>query len=902
MVHHVRGGEGSSHYAKPAALEEQVMLKPISKMRDRIEVARDESDVVLFYDLMKLGELIVKIATAGLVAAVPDDRERYRYRLLHGLVRANGVGDWSRAAEAVTRPPIVERLTPAAREERNQLTQKNKAGTWQCEALSLLDECFAHLSVAKPDGSSTGLQWFHNFATLRNKTPVGHGAQLSTALSRACPSLEKSINLFIENFRVFRRPWAYISTSQSGKYRVSRITTEIDGFEALSTENQLATRYTDGVYVYFDEPMLVELVFSDKDVLNFYLPNGNFNGNKREPTFEVISYDSGATDEQDASPYMAAPVELPRSETTGEELHVVGASYTNIPPSRPGYVPRQKLEEDLRQKLTNSRHEVVTLAGRGGIGKTSLALSVLHKIADQGAFEYIVWFSARDVDLRDTGPKQVTQDVLTVQDMAKEFVRLTEPPERHSKGFDPLTHLCSALEKGVDGKPSLLVFDNFETVEGKREVYEIIDSFIRSPNKALITTRERGFTGDYAIEVGGMTNDEGQKLIDRTAIDLNISGALLTQEYRRQLLLESEGHPYVIKILLGRVKRTGEAKKPDRIMAGEEQILDALFERTYNETLSSQARRVFLNLSNWRSVVPQLALEAVLLRDAENEDDDRIRVGAAVDELYESSFVDIKESPAPEKERFVFVPLTAALFGRRVLPVSPLKNTVQADLDLLHKFGPTQQTDIPRGIKPKVESLFRNVQSERDALTKYLPILEVVARRYPPAWRHMVALYERSSANGGPANAKRTVEQYLQLPARRGDEREREEAWRKLAELRRQTGDFVGEVNALIEMSRLPNCPIEDITYTARRFLNSLNKERDVWSRSEKLALIEELAERMESRRAELYPNDFGRLAWLYLNKGDTDKAERATRQGLRRDENNKYLRDLAEKRLNIWL
>lgn len=102
-------------------------------------------------------------------------------------------------------------------------------------------------------------------------------------------------------------------------------------------------------------------------------------------------------------------------------------------------------------------------------------------------------------------------------------------------------------------------------------------------------------------------------------------------------------------------------------------------------------------------------------------------------------------------------------------------------------------------------------------------------------------------------------------------------------------------------MSRLPNCPIEDITYTVRRFLNSLNRERDVWSRSEKLETIEELAHRVEDRHAELYPNDFGLLTWLYLNKGDRAKAERATRQGLRKDRNNAHLRDLAEKKLNIW-
>ncbi len=877
------------------------MFRPIDKMRDRVEVARNESDVVLFYDLMKLGELVVKITTAGLIAAVQDDPKRRRYRLLHGLVRANGIGDWSRAAvEAMTKPPYVELLTPAAREEQNQLTQKSKAGSWQLEALSLLDECFAHLSVAKPQGQNSGLQWLQNFATLRNKTPVGHGAQLSTPLSKSCPSLEKSINLFTDNLRIFQRPWVYLSRNQSGRYRVSRITAEMGGFEALKGERQQETPYKDGVYVYYDEPISVELMFSDKDVLNFYFPNGNFNGNKREPTFETISYDSGATNEQDASPYMSPPVELPLSETTGGELQVLGGCYTNMPPARSSYIERSQLEEELHRKLTHPRHEVITLAGRGGIGKTSLALSVLHTVAEQGTFEYIVWFSARDVDLLEAGPKQVTQDVRTAHDMAKLFVKLMEPPERLKKDFDPLDHFCRALEKGVEGKPTLLVFDNFETVQGKREVYEIIDEFIRPPNKALITTRERSFTGDYAIEVGGMTNDEVQGLIDRTAIDLKINGALLTQEYRRQLYIESEGHPYVIKILLGRVAKSGVARKPDRIMAGEEQVLDALFERTYHDTLSPQAQRVFLNLSNWRSVVPQLALEAVLLRDAEDEENDRVRVGVAVEELYQSSFADIKESPPPENERFVFVPLTAALFGRRVLPVSPFKNTVQTDLELLRKFGPTQQTDIQRGISPKIESLFRNVRDERDALSKYLPILDVVTRRYPPAWRDMVSLYERPSTTDRPGRAKRAVEQYLQLPTRPGDEREREDAWRKLAELRQESGDFVGEVNALIEMSRLPNCPIEDLTYTTRRFLNSLSKERDAWSRSEKLALIEELSERMEERRAELYPNDFGRLAWLYLNKGDVDKAVRATRQGLRKDPDNEYLRNLAEKKLYI--
>lgn len=867
------------------------MFEPIDRMWKSVEVARDESDVALFYGLMKLGELVTKTATAGLVAAVEDDRERHRYRVLHGLVRANGLGDWGTAAQDVLKRPVLDLLAPAVREEElRELTHKSKAGSWQEEALSLLDECFQRVKVAKKREQVTGLQWLRDLSTLRNKTR-GHGAQPGEALSRACSSLEESIRLFSENFRMFQRPWAYLYLNQSGKHRVTRITADADGFEALKARSSQDTAYGDGVYVYLDRPVPVELMVSDADLSDFYLPNGNFNGKR----FELISYHSGDTREGDASPYMSPPVELPRSETAGGELHMLDnwACLSNIPPRPTGYVGRHDLEENLHQKLTRSRHGVITLSGRGGIGKTYLTLSVLHEIAEQGNFEYVVWFSARDVDLRASGPRQVTQDVLTARDMAKQFVRLMEPPEARTKGFDELEYFCNALKEGAEGGPTLFVFDNFETVRDKREVYEIIDGFIDSPNKALITTRERYFTGDYEIPVDGMTDGEAQELIDATARDLGIS-TLLKQTYRRQLLTESEGHPYVIKILLGEVAKSGVPSKPQRIMAGEEQILDALFERTYNETLSPQAQRVFLNLSNWRSVVPELALEAVLLRDVEDGGEDRIRVGAAVRELVQSSFADTKESPA-DGERFVFVPLTASLFGRRVLPVSPFRNAVQADLELLRKFGPTQQTDIQHGIRPKVVDLFRNVERERGALDRYLPLLEVVARRYPPSWRNMVSLYERHP-DDSLGKAKRAVEQYLQLPARPGDEQERMGAWRKLAELRERTGDLTGEVDALVGMCRLPGCPIEDVSYSARRILALFRQDQEarVWTREDKRLVYGEVADQMEGRTPELYPNDFGYLAWLRFNRGEREKAERFTKQGLRRDQDNEHLNRLA--------
>jgi len=64
------------------------VLLPFRRMRERIDLARKDSDTTLFYDLLSYGEMVVKFTVAGLLAAVPDDRSRSRYRHIYNLVRA----------------------------------------------------------------------------------------------------------------------------------------------------------------------------------------------------------------------------------------------------------------------------------------------------------------------------------------------------------------------------------------------------------------------------------------------------------------------------------------------------------------------------------------------------------------------------------------------------------------------------------------------------------------------------------------------------------------------------------------------------------------------------------------------------------------------------------------------
>jgi hypothetical protein len=275
-------------------------------------------------------------------------------------------------------------------------------------------------------------------------------------------------------------------------------------------------------------------------------------------------------------------------------------------------IQRPSLEERLKEALLHERHEIVTLNGPGGIGKTSLALSVLWKLAvdHKLRFEAVVWFSARDIDLLPSGPRPVRPHGLSIDDFANEFVQLMNPSERSTKGFKPAEYLSSALTHPPLG-PTIFVFDNFETVVSPAELFGWLDTYIRPPNKILITTRTRDFVGDLPLEVPGMTEQEAGRLIDSVAHRLGIM-ELMTSEYHREIYEESGGHPYVIKILLGEVAKERQARRPSRIIADQENILQALFERTYS-VLTPAAQHGFLLLSSWRSVVPALGVEAVVM-------------------------------------------------------------------------------------------------------------------------------------------------------------------------------------------------------------------------------------------------------------------------------------------------
>lgn len=856
------------------------MLGPLAQIEQRLAQSREDSDVAFFYELLNAGEMAVKLLTAAMVACLEPDRERHQYRLEYQLVRADGLGTWSAALDDVLTGPASQVLAQPARVFQRELTQVFRLGSedWQARSIESLHQARSAIDDAEePSSRVSGRRWVADFAALRNRTR-GHGATTAAACSAASRPLHESVMAVLANLSVFRLPWAHVRRNLSGKYRVTDLGTNVNPFHYLRSENNHSV--ANGIYLWADEPHRVGLLSTDDDVRDFYLPNGGFNGRR----YELLSY---ITDSRISTPideYQEPPGALPSSETQGlGELEVVGNVFSNLPSQSRGYVRRDVLEEEIASVLRDDRHPVITLVGRGGIGKTSLALEVLHTVAQSDRFFSIVWFSARDIELLPEGPKLVRPHVLTPSEIAEEYTALTRGADQCVSAAQSLDEFAAVLAAPGEGA-SLFVFDNFETVRSPAELYRWLDTHVRTPNKILITSRSRDFKGDFWIEVGGMLEGEFAELAQKTSVDLGIS-QLVDADYVAELYRESDGHPYVAKVLLGAVARAGERQKVARIMASQDRVLEALFERTFSQ-LTPAAQRIFLTLSNWRSLVPMVALEAAVNRP-QNE---RLDVEAAVDELRRSSLM--TASQPDDSDRYLSVPLSAALFGRRKQITSPWQAAIEADTEFLRLFGPVQESGVRHGFAAQIGRLFQNVaerlQHRPGEFERYRPVLEFVAHEQPVGWILFAQLLEEHRPIGWLDDVADAYRRYLEELPDDG------QIWRQLARVCRQQNDYLGSVQALIQRARLPEAVYADLSYAATRINTYLFDGVLEVDTDEKRILISALAETMERRRAEANATDLSRLAWLLMHIKRFNDAKLLVVEGLALDATNSHLQKLA--------
>lgn len=857
----------------------------VDQIMQRAARAKADSDFAYFFDLLLAAESITKFVTLGMLAAISDDKDRNRYRIEHGLVRADGIGDWARSIEDVLTGPASQYLLADAYPEQTQLTALSGSGTWQYESIRALREALSLLSIdaeAVPEKSDMK-RWFRLFATLRNKTRA-HGAIQPVSTTAPALALERSIDFVYRNLSIFRRSSVVLHRNLSGKYRVSPVAGDASPFDFLKRESTHVL--SNGVYIWWGGPRLIPLLYGSPELDNFYFSNGGFTGR----TFELLSYSTGDKKDGDATAYLALPGNLPPSETQGRgELLPRDNCLSNAPAPLADYVERPILESGLKGLLLDDKRPIVTLRGAGGIGKTSLALRVLEDVYKTERYVTVVWLSARDVDLQLSGPKPVRPNVISPDDMGIIYSNLVLSPEQASeKTFKPRAFFESQLQNSDTG-PCLFVLDNFETTQNPIEVFTWIDAFIRLPNKVLITTRLRDFKGDYPVDVTGMNEKEAAELIAHTADYLGIRECI-TPAYVNEVIHQSEGHPYVIKILLGEIAKTRRTGNVQRLIAGSDEVLTALFERTYS-ALSPCAQRAFLTLSAWMSSVPRLALEAVLLRSTQ----ERNEVEAGIETLLQYSLAESYVAPADGQE-FIALPLVAAIFGKKKLAINPYRLSILADIDLLQMLGPSRRDDVRLSLARKLETFLSRIAKQVElgqTFMEFKPILEMICRHYPPGWLLLARWHIESATAEDLEKAKVYLNLFLES---RPENQQAAEAWRQLADVCFRSGDTLGEMHAFVERAQIADVPFHDVSSTANR-LNEVFREQGLEiRRDEKQALAQRLASVMKERIDEADADDLSRMAWLSIHLGQEAQSHEYVRAGLRLDPTNYHCQRLARR------
>ena len=862
-------------------------FRPVELMLDRVRRHGDDSDSVLFAEYLYAGELISKLNVAAAVAAIQSDRQNLRYGILHQLIRADGVGEWSRALDEAVSGPASQNFLSSLIEVRREFTERHSKGSWQHEATKLILEIFADIKGEPPQilEKIAFKGWFSAFAELRNKTR-GHGATTPAAASRYAIKIAASIRLICEHSSVFKLPWAYLHKNLSGKYRVIPLGGDQESFSSLKSASAIdGENYRNGIYFWADRPVFVDLVQSDADATDFFVPNGGFSS--ASLSYELISLITDTRLKGDAKPYSLPPGERPSSETEGKgSFYILNNTLSNAPPNIPDYIQRPILESKIQDVVTNDRHPIITLVGRGGVGKTSLALAILGKISLTDRFDAAIWFSARDIDLTVFGAKPVQPRVLTEVDISKQYVSLIKEfvqvsPEQEK---NPVATMAGHLRDSPLGK-TLYIFDNFETLSSPVDLFNWLDVNIRIPNKVIITSRFRDFKADYPIEILGMEELEASGLIKGMVAKLGIS-ELIGKSQSAEIYEASNGHPYIIKIVLGEMADLGRYAKPAILIARKDDILDALFERTF-ANLSPAASRIFLTLSGWRSPVPRLALEAVLLRHGADISDPEANIDQlARMSLVESTFDDLGYE-------ILEVPLSAALFGKRKLQVSPMRGIIEADMRFLQELGAVTFRSAKISIRPQIETFFRKAAKRITEgslpFDEISPVLEFLSRGFPDAWILLSELASEANIPESNLRSAKYLRRYLELNP---EGAHAAAAWEQLVFHYRSSGDVIAALGAFIQFATLVPPPLAQMSEMANAINNSVDMKSSL-ELAERHSLLRPLITMLEESIKLLSATDMSRLSWLHLHSGNTKRAWELAEQGAKLDPENTHCRRL---------
>jgi tetratricopeptide (TPR) repeat protein len=241
------------------------------------------------------------------------------------------------------------------------------------------------------------------------------------------------------------------------------------------------------------------------------------------------------------------------------------------------------------------------------------------------------------------------------------------------------------------------------------------------------------------------------------------------------------------------------------------------------------------------------------------------------------------------------------LFGRKKLNVSPFQAAIKADAALLQMLGTVNRGEVHFSLAKRIEYFLGGIarQIEKgEKFEKYSPIVEMIARHFPPAWLSLARLHMEADTLDSYETAKVALRRYLEEDS---TSPEAAEAWHNLANCCFKTGDLLGDIHAFVQRAKIASVPFADLANTAK-LLNAFYRRQVLEGGIEKREdLGLELLDVMKRRLSEAKADDFGQMAWLALRQSDYAAARDFVKRGLALESDNPHLLKLGrEPRISI--
>ncbi len=846
---------------------------PIALVARRYNISSPNDLATRFLNASYLAECFLKLVAIVLQSKLESASKDLAYRQAYTLVNADGLGSWEQSIREMTSGPATQYMGQDFFPLLSWLTKKQKnEDLWFNEIRENLSAIYKHLGVGESIKLYTVRDLINCLVRIRNMTKA-HGAVSELFYSECNIKYIKSITSLIDHCPVMKWNWYHILKRDLNDYR----TTLIIGTSPHSINDRLdySSALEDGVYLSLpDSNKLIfcgNLIRSERDCVNFYFPNG---GTNQAGHAEFINYESGKTEKYLTDKYKTPPAPLSKSSTEGfKDFEIQSNVFGNLPPKPKDYVKRPSLELVLEEKILDQNHHIITLHGGGGMGKTSLALAVAHKLSslESPPFEHIVWFSARDVDLKPSGPIDVHQSVADLNSISSEFGYLFF----NWGGKKTIDSLAEALKspKSVSSKSILFIFDNFETIADISGLHKFLDKHTHLPNKVLLTSRERSFVADYPIEVHGMEEDEAQIMLQNAAKNLGITH-LMSDEVINKIYSHTGGHAYIMRVIAGEMAKDGRYTPPIAVIGKRQDIVQAVFERSFNK-LSEAGRNVFLLVANWKANVFELGLIVIL----------GVRGIDAVSGIEECKRLSLIQEIGNDGDvRLYTVPVLARSFANKKLQGDPDRLIIQQDLSIIQKSG-FQSSSLPP--KDQTESFVKKfilicnheAKTNPGSINKYDQLLEVLAQSWPLGWLNLADFRTQFSLG---------IEK-IQYALRRSVEENphNKNAWVARYKYANKIGDTDLEIASLVGAVESSPTDISFLSDVADRLSVIMDNNKDIIRSAQRgmyLSTVRLYLERVANR---LDPTGLSRLAWLFLYEENKEKALHYAKLGLEKDPNN---------------